>query len=178
MKNKFAEILHSTFSIIALMGVVFLSSFVVLNLNPVSIKPEDNIIGPRVAGVSTSQTKLTFINTAKESINYRTGIEIIDSKRFYKASFDKPQNSLTDNFLKIQNSTTLDGAFLIEAKLPYEVSDYIKITIRDENDTIYLNNLEKRLISLPKNSERNFSIEYKLLVPINFDFEILFEITN
>lgn len=178
MKNKFAEILHSTFSIIALLGVIFLSSFVVVNLNPVSLRPEDNLVGPSVAGVSTSQTKLSFINTANESVGYKTGFEIIDDKRFYKAQFNKPQSSVEDNFIKIQNSTSVDGAFLIEAKLPFEVSDYIKITIRDENDTIYLNNLEKRVISLPKNSERNFSIEYKLLVPINFDFEILFEITN
>lgn len=178
MNHKFSEIIHSAFSIFALIGVISLSAFVVMHLNPISTVQEAAVIGPSIAGVSTSNQRLNFINIAEESSNYKTELKNIPENINYIANFDNAKAIITDGFLKIQNASENDGAFSIEALIPSALVNKVKIQIEDENDLIYLNNLESKRISVGKNSERTFRIRYSFEEQINYKFNITFKIVN
>lgn len=178
MNRHFSEILQSTFSIFAFIGIIVISATVVLNLNPVAISEDAAEVGPKVAGISTNIQSLNFINTAYESENYKTQLDSSPERVVYSASFDKFTSEFGDQFLKIQNTSPNSGGFSIVAVYPSKLSDIIQISIIDTKDVIYLKNNEARRISVDANSERSFIVNYALTQPINYSFKIDFVITN
>ena len=178
MNRNFPEIFHSAFSLTALLAIIGFSSFVVMNLNPVAMSEEKVTQGPNVAGVSTDAVPLRFINIANESKNYKTSLVENSEDITYLSDFSGSSNEVKDKFIKVQNTGELNGAFQIEVYVPYEVRDLVEIRISDKDDVIILNNQERKRISVIKNSERNFQISYRFSKPINFDFQIKFDIIN
>lgn len=178
MNTKISELLQSIFSISALLGIICISAFIVTNLNPIAISEDVTVQGPNVAGVSTSYQSLNFINTASENSTYKTQLIKTSSKVEYIANFLSGENKFQDGFLNIQNTSSNNASFQIEVQIPEPLKNIIKVSIEDEKDLIHLNNLEKRVISVDKNSERKFKIDYTFNNPINFSFEIKFKIFN
>lgn len=178
MKGQFSEVVQSSFSIIALLGIIVVSSFVVLNLNPVALQEDPQLQGPRVAGLSTNIQSLSFINTAGESAIYRTELKAAPELVAYKATFSKADLTMKDNFIKVQNASDSTSGFSIKAIVPTNLSKIIKVSLSDSVDLIYLNDNQPKRVTLDPRSERSFQVTYSLTRPINFGFQIDFEITN